>query len=291
MIFLNQPAENVAPSQLRGRREHERLPPFAMWHAQAEPAVGPLDSVVLDALRRQRGHRQEPMSPHRPQADKLSASIMCSRLGELANEVHKLEGAGIDSIHIDVMDGHFVPNLTFGPDIVAVLRCATSLPLHVHLMVTDPGAYVRRFAEAGANTVYFHIEAERYPWRLAAQIGEAGMTPGIALNPSTAVDLIRHIDVPHVLVMAVEPGFAGQRWLPPTVHRVRELSQITRGRVGIGVDGNVSPENARLAKAAGASLFVCGTSSLFSGDDYASEVRRMRTALSFDESPSRHSAS
>jgi ribulose-phosphate 3-epimerase len=189
------------------------------------------------------------------------------------------------------MDGHFVPNLTFGPDIVAVLRCATSLPLHVHLMVTDPGAYVRRFAEAGANTVYFHIEAERYPWRLAAQIGEAGMTPGIALNPSTAVDLIKHIDVPHVLVMAVEPGFAGQRWLPPTVHRVRELSQITRGRVGIGVDGNVSPENARLAKAAGASLFVCGTSSLFSGDDYASEVRRMRTALSFDESPSRHSAS
>jgi ribulose-phosphate 3-epimerase len=230
------------------------------------------------------------MSPHRPRADDLSASIMCSRLGELANEVRKLEAAGIDSIHVDVMDGHFVPNLTFGPDVVAVLRRVTRLPLHVHMMVSDAGAFVRRFAEAGADTFYFHIEAERYPWRLAGQIEEAGMTPGIALNPSTAVDLIRHIDVPHVLVMAVEPGFAGQRWLPPTVDRVRELSQISCGQVGIGVDGNVSPENAALAKAAGASLFVCGTSSLFSGGDYASEVRRMRTSLGSDDSPSRHRA-
>ena len=210
---------------------------------------------------------------------------MCCRLGELAAEVHALEAAGIDSLHVDIMDGHFVPNLTFGPDIVIALREATQLPLRAHMMVTNPEAYVGMMADAGVDSFYFHIEAEPYPLRLASLIEDAGMTPGVAVNPATGIDVVGVLGIADVLVMAVEPGFAGQQWLPGTVSRLEAVCQMLRGLRSLGVDGNVSAERGVEAKAAGATLFVGGTSSLFRGGDYSEEVDAFRAALADESRP------
>jgi ribulose-phosphate 3-epimerase len=209
----------------------------------------------------------------------VSASIMCGRLGALAADVRELEDANVDSIHIDIMDGHFVPNLTFGPDVVRAIREATRLPLHVHMMVTNPDAHVDRFAEAGADIFLFHIEASRYPIRLMEQVMSAGMRPGISVNPSTPLSFLGDIDAPIVLLMSVEPGFAGQRWVPATAERVARARDLVASETTIGVDGNLTTANAALASKRGATLFVCGTSSLFGGDtDYPSAVAAVRAA-------------
>ena len=209
----------------------------------------------------------------------LSASIMCADLNALGREAKKLEDAGVDSIHIDIMDGHFVPNFTFGPGTVSALRRATQLPLHVHMMVQNPADHVSAFAQAGADLFYFHIESAPLPLRLGSMIVEAGMTPGVAINPFTPLAAVVDVPVPHVLVMSVEPGFAGQRWVPHTAGRVRELRASLREDVKIGVDGNVSEDNAVLAYENGASVFVCGTSSIFTSGDYATAVGQMRKRL------------
>jgi ribulose-phosphate 3-epimerase len=204
---------------------------------------------------------------------------MCGDLCALGEEARKLENAGVDSIHVDIMDGHFVPNLTFGPAIVAALRRSTGLPLHVHMMVRNPAAHVRPFADAGAELYYFHIESEPYPIRLASAITRSGMTAGVAINPFTPLATVVDLPLSYVLVMSVEPGFAGQRWLPHTARRVGDLRASLRDDVTIAVDGNVSEENAMLAYEHGATLFVCGTSSIFSRDDYRGAVDDMRSSL------------
>lgn len=214
----------------------------------------------------------------------LSASIMCASLTALGDEVRALEGAGIDSIHIDIIDGHFVPNLTFGPDMVKAIRSTTTLPLHVHLMVTEPSWIVESLAKAGCDVCIFHIEAERYPFRLIQRIRDLGMSPGIAVNPATPIDTASVFEVPYLLVMTVEPGFAGQRWLPTSVDRIRQARRFAGHDTVIGVDGNVSLANARLADSVGASMFVCGTSVLFGADqDYGAAVRAMRDALGHND--------
>ena len=210
----------------------------------------------------------------------LSASIMCASLVRMEEEIRSLESAGIDSIHIDVMDGHFVPNLTFGVDMVAAIRLVTALPLHVHLMVSDPGLMVEPLARAGADVCIFHLEAERYPYRLIERISALQMSPGIALNPATPVDTVSGMLAPYLLVMTVEPGFAGQRWLAQSAERVRRAREVVREDTVIGVDGNVSQENACIARSAGASLFVCGTSVLFGpGQKYETALFELREAL------------
>jgi ribulose-phosphate 3-epimerase len=209
----------------------------------------------------------------------VSASIMCSRLGELDAELDRLAAGGVDSIHVDVMDGHFVPNLTFGPDVVTAIRRRTALEVHAHMMVTNPESYVDALATAGADAYLFHIEAARHPLRLIQQITESGMVPGIAVNPTTSLEFLRDVHVPIVLLMSVEPGFAGQQWVPATARRVEQARGIVDDGVLVGVDGNVSVANVSLASARGATLFVCGTSSLFTGDtDYESAVAAVRAA-------------
>jgi ribulose-phosphate 3-epimerase len=204
---------------------------------------------------------------------------MCADLGALGQEARKLEDAGVDSLHIDVMDGHFVPNLTFGPGTVSAVRRATQLPLHVHMMVRNPFDHVRAFAEAGAELFYFHVETEPHPLRLSSAITESGMTAGVAINPFTPLTSVVDLPLSHVLVMSVEPGFAGQRWLPHTARRLHQLRTSVDDDVTIAVDGNVSEDNAVSAYENGASLFVCGTSSIFASDDYGAAVGRIRSRL------------
>lgn len=210
----------------------------------------------------------------------LSASIICGSLIALGTELDALERATVDSIHIDIMDGHFVPNLSFGPDMVKAIRAATSLPLHVHLMMTDPTWILPSLAEAGCDVCYFHLEAERYPYRMIDRILNLGMTPGIALNPATPVETVEAVNPPYLLVMTVEPGFAGQRWLPQSIERVRRAHGLFGKGTVIGVDGNVSLKNAELSAAAGASLFVCGTSVLFvKNRGYVETVSSLRDVI------------
>ncbi|MCW2643269.1 MAG: ribulose-phosphate 3-epimerase [Dactylosporangium sp.] len=209
----------------------------------------------------------------------VSASIMCGRLDELGAELRELEAAGVDSVHIDIMDGHFVPNFTFGPDVVAAINDATTMPLHAHMMVSDPGAYVRPFADAGADVYLFHIESTRYPLRLIEQVTEAGMVAGIAVNPSTPLSFLQDVQAPYILVMSVEPGFAGQRWTPATEDRLKRVRDLVADNVVIGIDGNVTLDRVAGTTPLGVSMFVCGTSALFTGErSYSKAVAAVRAA-------------
>lgn len=216
----------------------------------------------------------------------LSASLMCARLHELGREVDRLVEAGIDSFHVDLMDGHFVPNLALSPDIVRALRPLTSLPIHIHLMVEQPDLYVEPLAEAGADLVFFHVEATRYPLRLASRMAAAELTPGIAVSaPTPLPELPELLGLGHILVMAVEPGFAGQQWIPSTVDRIRHIRGLVGERTRVVVDGHVAVETVPQMRGAGCDTFVCGTSGLFTGQpqDYGRRVEDLRLAISASE--------
>lgn len=210
----------------------------------------------------------------------IAPSILSADLVKLEEQVALVEGAGADWIHVDVMDGRFVPNLTFGAGLIAALRRVTRLPLDVHLMVVEPERYIAPFADAGAGMFTFHPEATTHVQRQLAQVKERGMRAGLALNPGSPLALVEDVagDLDLLLVMTVNPGFPGQAFLPASTDKIRRARALLDAR-GSGaylqVDGGISRETIRAAWEAGADTFVAG-SAVFCSEDPAEEVRRLR---------------
>jgi len=214
---------------------------------------------------------------------KLSASILSADFGRLAEQVQLAEQAGVDWIHVDVMDGHFVPNLTIGPDVVRAIRKVTSLPLDVHLMIDNPQLYLERFVEAGADWLGIHVEATNHLERLLKQIKELGAKATATLNPATPLDWLDYVlkEVDMVLLMTVNPGFSGQKFIPgvlPKVRRLRERIDAEALPVLIEVDGGVQTDTVASLVAAGADVLVSG-SGIFGSSDLAGNVRRLKELM------------
>lgn len=217
-----------------------------------------------------------------PKPVQIAPSILSADFARLADEVAAVERAGADLLHIDVMDGHFVPNLTIGPPIVESLRKVTKLPLDVHLMITNADAFIPEFARAGANYLTVHVEACPHLHRTIQSIKELGVKAGVTLNPATPVHSLQEIlaEVDLVLIMSVNPGFGGQKFIASCLAKVKAVRQML-DRIGshalLEVDGGVKAENAAQVLEAGADVLVAG-SAIFSGSDYAARITALRTA-------------
>jgi ribulose-phosphate 3-epimerase len=213
----------------------------------------------------------------------LSASILSANFGCLAEEVRAVQAAGADWIHVDVMDGHFVPNITIGPYMVEALSRVTNLPLDVHLMIEKPGLYVEDFVKAGAGWVGVHVEACVHLHREVQKIKELGAKATVAINPATPLCMIETVlpDLDMVLLMTVNPGFGGQAFIRnvlPKIRKCRKMIDDARLPTLLQVDGGVNPETARELTAAGVDVFVSG-SAIFRGD-YGQNIRNLKSAMS-----------
>jgi ribulose-phosphate 3-epimerase len=211
---------------------------------------------------------------------RIAPSILAADFGRLADEVRAVERAGADWIHVDVMDGHFVPNLTLGPVVVEALRAATRLPLDVHLMIEEPERSLEAYVRAGADRVGVHVETCPHLHRTLAQIREAGAKSCVVLNPATPAAAVRPVleDVDQVLVMSVNPGFGGQKFIPGALAKLAELRAWidAEGRpVELEVDGGIGPGTAGAAARAGANVLVAGTA-VFRAADYAAAIADLR---------------
>ncbi len=208
----------------------------------------------------------------------LAPSILAADLGRLAEEVAAVERGGAGAIHVDVMDGQFVPNLTLGPAVVKAVRRATRLPVDVHLMVERGDRYIDTFVEAGASSLSLHVEAVPHLQRAMARIAERGVEAGVALNPSTPLCALEEIlpEVDRVLLMTVNPGFSGQTFLPPSLDKIRRLHKTLGARglkARIQIDGGVTAENVRTIVDAGAEIIVAGSAAFSKGDPEAASRR------------------
>ncbi len=211
---------------------------------------------------------------------KIAPSILSADFARLGDEIKDVERGGADYIHVDVMDGHFVPNITIGPLIVQAIRPVTQLPLDVHLMIENPDQYIEAFAKAGADYITVHVEACRHLHRTIQLIKSTGVKAGVVLNPATPVDSLKHIieDLDMVLLMSVNPGFGGQKFIPsvlPKIREVREMADSLNPDLEIEIDGGVNEETARLCAEAGATVLVAG-SAVFNKEDRAAAIASLK---------------
>ncbi|MDY0881855.1 ribulose-phosphate 3-epimerase [Dongia soli] len=218
---------------------------------------------------------------------KIAPSILSADFARLGAEVQAITAAGADYVHVDVMDGHFVPNLTIGPMVVKALRPHSTLPFDVHLMIAPVDAFAQEFAAAGADIITFHPEAGPHPHRTVQLIKSLGKKAGVSLNPATPLSVLDHLlpEIDLVLVMSVNPGFGGQKYIASATDKLRELrrriddvSSRQGGRpIDLEVDGGINEETARIAIAAGADVLVAGTATFTGGPDaYAGNIARLR---------------
>ena len=213
---------------------------------------------------------------------KIAPSILAANFSKLGEEVLEVEKAGAELIHIDVMDGHFVPNITMGPIVVEALRPLTSLPLDVHLMIENADQYIEAFAKAGADYITVHVEASPHLHRTIQLIRSFGVKPGVVLNPHTPVESIMHVleDVDMVLFMTVNPGFGGQKFIHSVIPKVKQLSQIIQERnlsIEIEIDGGVNEETIIPCVEAGATILVAG-SAVYNAPDKGKALQRIKAA-------------
>ncbi len=210
----------------------------------------------------------------------IAPSILAANFASLGEEVRAVERGGAALLHVDVMDGHFVPNISIGVPVVAALRKATTLPLDVHLMIQHAERYIGAFADAGADMISVHQEAAAHLGRLLASIRERGLRAGVVLNPATPVATLSEVlgEVDYVLVMSVNPGFGGQKFIRGSLRKLRELGELRREfghSYRLEIDGGIGPENVAEVAQAGAEILVAGTS-VFGTPDAAAAVRNLK---------------
>ena len=211
---------------------------------------------------------------------KIAPSILSADFTKLGEEIEAVEAAGADYIHIDVMDGHFVPNITVGPMIVKAARKVTDLPLDVHLMIENPERYIDDFVTAGSDLISVHVETVTHLHRLLGVIRDAGIKAGAALNPATPLSSIQHVlhNLDMVVLMTVNPGFGGQSFIPEVLPKIEDLKRMMDQKgieVDIEVDGGINVENIAQVARAGANVFVAGNA-VFGSQDYAETIALMR---------------
>jgi ribulose-phosphate 3-epimerase len=214
---------------------------------------------------------------------KIAPSILSANFAKLGMEIKDVENGGADYIHVDVMDGHFVPNITIGPLIVEAIRPVTKLPLDVHLMIEKPDNYINEFVRAGADIITVHVEACRHLHRTIQLIKSHGIKAGVVLNPHTPIESIQHVleDIDMVLLMTVNPGFGGQAFIPQVLPKIRQLSAMIKEKqlpIEIEVDGGINEETAKLCVEAGATVLVAG-SAIYNKTDRRQAIQSLKQAI------------
>lgn len=214
---------------------------------------------------------------------KIAPSILSADFANLQADIERVEKGGADYIHVDVMDGQFVPNITFGSNVVQAIRPVTKLPLDVHLMIINPENYIADFAKAGSDIITVHVESTPHIHRAIQMIKDLDVKAGVVINPGTPIEMIKHVLplIDQVLVMTVNPGFGGQSFITETVDKIAELAELRKVNdwtYQIEVDGGIVPETAKICREAGADVFVAG-SYVYSAEDPAAQIDQLKKAL------------